>query len=273
MNTRSILVLVLLLIWGWITWDWWQSNKSQCCPAATPATTTPSTPGTATASLPLSFEWGKTEALPGEGYSDYIRSKIGQHLPTDTFVIRTWYYEGEANGEQLALQRGEGIKQLLKDSIPLSLIKVVTEKRALSNPDYQSQRFAAADFSWLHSSTAPPPLVEESDLKVIVRFATNSTAKQLEPEIDAALTRVAEKLKANPALKVNVVGHTDNVGDDARNMALSQQRADFVKTKLVEKGAAATSISTGAQGETQPVADNAIEGGRKLNRRVEINFQ
>ncbi len=267
-------MLALLVLWGWFTWNWWQDNKRQCCPDTGTLPSAPVSPGPATAaSLPLSFDWGKNQAIAGDGYNAYMSGKLRNRIATDTLVIRTWYYDGEANGEQLARERGENIKQMLKDSLPPQLIKIVTEKRASDDKAYQTQRFAAADFSWLHSTNAPAPLVEETDAKVIVRFASNANAKQLEPEIEAALTRVAERLKANPALKAAITGHTDNVGDDAKNMALSQQRADFVKSKLVEKGVAATAITTAARGETAPVSDNNSDGGRKLNRRVEINLQ
>jgi outer membrane protein OmpA-like peptidoglycan-associated protein len=274
MNTRALLMLLAFLGWSWFTWSWLQDNKQQCCLSNLPPEPTPSANNTTVAAndLPLSFAWGNNDPVPGNGYGAYIKDKTGGLAAGDSLLIRTWYYEGEPNGEQLAIERAEKIRMMLKDSVKGG-IKTLVEKRTLIDSAYKNQQFVAADFSILRNTNAPPPMVEETDVKVIVRFATNSNAKQLEPEIDAALTRLAEKLKANPAMKAVVSGHTDNVGNDAKNMALSQSRAEFVKTKLVEKGVNAANLTVDAKGETQPVATNDNEGGRKLNRRVEINIQ
>jgi outer membrane protein OmpA-like peptidoglycan-associated protein len=274
MNTRALLMLLAFLGWSWFTWSWLSDNKQQCCLSNLPVTPASNTTDAAVATnnLPLSFAWGSNNPVQGSGYGTYIKDKTGGLATGDSLLIRTWYYEGEPNGEQLAIERAEKLKLMLKDSVKGG-IKTLVEKRSLADSSYKTQQFAAADFSILRNTNAPAPLVEETDVKVIVRFATNSNAKQLEPEIDAALNRLADKLKANPAMKAVVSGHTDNVGDDAKNMTLSNSRAEFVKSKLVEKGVNAANLSVEAKGETQPVATNDNEGGRKLNRRVEINIQ
>lgn len=274
MNTRALLMLLAFLGWSWFTWSWLSDNKQQCCLSSQPVTpaVNPTGPAAVQNNLPLSFAWGDNKPVQGDGYAAYIKDKTGALAAGDSLLIRTWYYEGEPNGEQLAIERAEKLKLMLKDSVKGG-IKTIVEKRSLADSSYKTQQFVAADFSVLRNTNAPAPMVEETDVKVIVRFATNSNAKQLEPEIDAALTRLADKLKANPAMKAVVSGHTDNVGDDAKNMTLSKSRAEFVKSKLVEKGVNAANLTVDAKGETQPVATNDNEGGRKLNRRVEINIQ
>jgi outer membrane protein OmpA-like peptidoglycan-associated protein len=273
MNTRAVLMLLAFLGWSWYTWSWLNDKKQECCPTTTVSADVPASPANpAVNSLPLSFGWGNNQPVQGPGYAGYIKDKLSGISNGDTLLIKTWYYDGETNGEALAIERAENLRALLKDSVG-GRIKTSVEKRGLADSAYKTQNFVAADFSTLRNTNAPAPLVEETDAKVIVRFATNSNAKQLEPEIEAALTRVAEKLKANPAMKAVVSGHTDNVGDDGKNMTLSQSRADFVKGKLVEKGVNAANLSVEAKGETTPVATNDNEGGRRLNRRVEINIQ
>jgi OOP family OmpA-OmpF porin len=74
-----------------------------------------------------------------------------------------------------------------------------------------------------------------------------------------------------PSLKVDVAGHTDWIGTDAYNQALSERRATAVKDYLVRKGVAAGRIRTYAYGESQPVAPNTTAEGRALNRRAEIS--
>jgi OmpA-OmpF porin, OOP family len=93
----------------------------------------------------------------------------------------------------------------------------------------------------------------------------------LKPESDAALAEVAKLLQADAALKVYVVGHTDNVAALDLNMKLSQARADAVAQALAAKhGIAATRLSGRGVGPFCPVASNDTEEGRAKNRRVEL---
>jgi len=86
----------------------------------------------------------------------------------------------------------------------------------------------------------------------------------------ANLDRLVGFLSQNPERKVEIEGHTDNVGDDDSNQGLSQRRADSVKTFLVQRGIESGRIVSSGRGERQPVADNQSEGGRQQNRRVEV---
>jgi OmpA-OmpF porin, OOP family len=98
------------------------------------------------------------------------------------------------------------------------------------------------------------------------------TAKaDLKPESDAAVAEVAKLLKADPALKVYVVGHTDNVSTLEINLKLSQARADAVVQALVTKhGIAAGRLAGRGVGPLAPVASNDADDGRARNRRVEL---
>jgi outer membrane protein OmpA-like peptidoglycan-associated protein len=93
----------------------------------------------------------------------------------------------------------------------------------------------------------------------------------LKPESDAALQEVSKLLKGNPALKVYVVGHTDNVGGLAANMDLSKRRATSVVQSLTTKyGVSGAQLQPYGDGPYAPVASNDSEDGRTLNRRVEL---
>ena len=78
-------------------------------------------------------------------------------------------------------------------------------------------------------------------------------------------------LKNNPALKIVIEGHTDNVGDKVFNQTLSDQRSASVKAALVSKGISSDRIKTVGYGQDKPIADNASEDGKAKNRRVEIS--
>lgn len=83
------------------------------------------------------------------------------------------------------------------------------------------------------------------------------------------LRQVALIIKANPEItKIRVEGHTDNVGDDASNLELSQRRANEVVKFLVNLGVDASRLVAVGYGETKPVADNATAKGKEQNRRV-----
>jgi outer membrane protein OmpA-like peptidoglycan-associated protein len=71
-------------------------------------------------------------------------------------------------------------------------------------------------------------------------------------------------------VNIEVAGHTDSRGSDAYNIDLSQRRAEAVRNYLISKGIAADRLSAKGYGESQPVADNATEDGRFMNRRVEL---
>jgi len=69
-------------------------------------------------------------------------------------------------------------------------------------------------------------------------------------------------------LKLEIQGHTDNVGAKDANLKLSRDRADSVKAYLVKGGVVASRLTTAGFGDAQPVADNGTEEGRAQNRRV-----
>ena len=93
---------------------------------------------------------------------------------------------------------------------------------------------------------------------------------ELLDESQIELDKVVEMLNNNPSVRVELGGHTDNVGSPAANQTLSEQRAKAVYNYLVSKGIAANRLSYKGYGETQPVADNATPEGRQLNRRTEM---
>ena len=92
----------------------------------------------------------------------------------------------------------------------------------------------------------------------------------IKPDSEPALKELAALLQANPALKVWVVGHTDNVGLVESNMTLSGARAAAVVKALVQRGIAANRLAAHGAGPYAPVASNATDEGRARNRRVEL---
>jgi outer membrane protein OmpA-like peptidoglycan-associated protein len=102
-----------------------------------------------------------------------------------------------------------------------------------------------------------------------VTFETSKAV--IRPSSFAKLDEVAEALKANPDVRVEISGHTDNVGSDAANLRLSQARAESVRRYFIEKGVAADRMEARGYGEGRPVTTNDTVEGRAENRRVEMS--
>jgi outer membrane protein OmpA-like peptidoglycan-associated protein len=92
----------------------------------------------------------------------------------------------------------------------------------------------------------------------------------LKPGAREKLAKVAGILLAYPGLNIEVGGYTDNVGGDAMNQTLSENRASSVRDYLVQQGVATGSVSSKGFGNTLPVASNGNSAGRQQNRRVEL---
>jgi OOP family OmpA-OmpF porin len=99
-----------------------------------------------------------------------------------------------------------------------------------------------------------------------ITFATGQAA--ITPASDQVLNDLLAVLTANADWRLRIEGHTDNVGDKAANLKLSNARAAAVAAWLTGKGIAAGRLTTAGLGDTQPVADNATDDGRARNRRV-----
>jgi outer membrane protein OmpA-like peptidoglycan-associated protein len=92
----------------------------------------------------------------------------------------------------------------------------------------------------------------------------------LKPGAREKLAKVAGILLAYPGLNIEIGGYTDNVGSDAMNQTLSENRAGSVRDYLVQQGVLTNSVSARGYGNTLPVASNDDSSGRQQNRRVEL---
>lgn len=92
----------------------------------------------------------------------------------------------------------------------------------------------------------------------------------LQPTSFPELDRIADTMKENPNLVIEIQGHTDNVGSDESNQKLSQDRAEAVRKYLLSKKIQTARITSVGYGETKPIASNDTEEGRAQNRRVQL---
>jgi len=113
--------------------------------------------------------------------------------------------------------------------------------------------------------------IRESGKVTLYGIYFDTGKAEVKPESQAALKEIVKLLKNDPALKLYVVGHTDNTGTLEANLKLSQDRAVAVVNALAGNyGILVSRLKACGEGPTAPVASNDSEGGRALNRRVEL---
>ena len=93
---------------------------------------------------------------------------------------------------------------------------------------------------------------------------------EIKPGAQASLRKLADFLAQHPSRQILIEGHTDSVGSAAANNLLSRRRADAVDTALMSMGLANSRTTPIGYGEDYPIADNATDTNRALNRRVEV---
>jgi outer membrane protein OmpA-like peptidoglycan-associated protein len=157
----------------------------------------------------------------------------------------------------------------------------ITAERATARLDSRTREVEAARYATAEAKDLSADLQREIDaLKAKptdrglvltlgdVLFATGQA--DLKPGAAANLNQLVSFLAKYPARTVSIEGHTDSVGGDEFNLALSQRRAEAVRSHLVRQGVDAGRITTLGAGKGSPVASNDTAAGRQQNRRVEV---
>ena len=120
-------------------------------------------------------------------------------------------------------------------------------------------------------------IVPRSGDNIILNMPGNVTFQTNSADINAGfyqvLNSVALVLKEFDKTVVDVAGHADSTGDEAKNLELSQRRASSVSSYLGAQGVSSQRLITVGYGETRPIASNDTPEGRTQNRRVEITLQ
>ncbi len=161
------------------------------------------------------------------------------------------------------------------------LVSLVTGKEYMLNINEKNYSFYSEHISLSEIAADIKPLYHEIMLDPISKaiatkhkeivlhnifFETGSAQLMLSSMIE--INNLKDYLTQSPSFKINIIGHTDNVGSDDDNLQLSQNRAKAVYDALILKGISPNRIRYEGKGESQPIADNNTVEGRKKNRRT-----
>jgi len=201
---------------------------------------------------------------------------IPMRLPSDAMAYLSGATGVVTSGARDAVRAVEGsnLRRWLWPLLALlavALAFLLWPRRATFNVEDQvrlASEKASAALAALKPGYAPQDLVSALNLEII-NFPTGSA--QIPDYSTSFLNKAAAAIKMAPAgLVIEIGGHTDNTGDPAANLSLSQQRADAVRSYLVQQGVPDSQLKAVGYGDSHPIASNDTEEGRFRNRRIEF---
>ena len=176
------------------------------------------------------------------------------------------------------LKTGETVQRVKADSVDGDYILVLKEGGEYAlNVKRKGYLFHSLNFDYTSSSDFNPfqldvylkPIQSKQEATLSNIFFESGSFTLLDKS-KYELDQLIELLNDNPNVRVELSGHTDNVGGANSNLKLSQDRAKSVVNYLTAHGIAATRMISKGYGQTRPIADNKIESGRRRNRRIDI---
>ena len=142
----------------------------------------------------------------------------------------------------------------------------------IENLDYEERFFARNEASGMRGDKkireSAYDIIPATTVTYAITFDENKA--ELRPESMPEIEHIARLMKNNPHISFEVQGHTDSKGSDQQNQILSQRRAEAIVSTLVRLGVPPARLTAVGMGSRKPIADNATEEGRALNRRVEL---
>lgn len=216
---------------------------------------------------------GKTEKVEGRRTVLSYTAKEGMAHPSGLQVIRNYVNAAKAVGGAPVYEYEDGGTQYSTIRILKGDAEIWVEISGASNGMYNVQlvnkQLMKQDV--VANADALSKGIKNTGRVAVYGIYFDTGKADLKPASDPALAEIVKMLKADSALKVYVVGHTDNAGQFASNVKLSQDRAASVVSALANKyGIAAVRLTPFGAGPTSPVASNKNDEGKAKNRRVEL---
>lgn len=145
----------------------------------------------------------------------------------------------------------------------------VTAKYML-DPAEAAQQKLIKDIELVHGTAVVKKKHEAGQVILLNNLIFQIAKSKIEPESYPELDMVVNMMKESPKMVIQVEGHTDYLGDAAKNLKLSQQRVDAVKVYLISKDINKGRVKTKAFGGTNPISREDTPEAHRLNRRVEL---
>jgi outer membrane protein OmpA-like peptidoglycan-associated protein/tetratricopeptide (TPR) repeat protein len=179
--------------------------------------------------------------------------------------------------ELVDLGNGQTVSQVQTDEQGNYFTTLPVGKDYAFNVNRRGYLFYSANYSFSKNSPdttykldIPLQPLQKDAMVVLKNIFFESNKTDLLPASVTELNKIVQLLTDNPTLRIEIGGHTDNVGNAKSNLALSNNRAKAVVSYLISKGVAATRLSAKGYGATRSVADNKTEAGKAQNRRTEL---
>jgi len=179
-------------------------------------------------------------------------------------------FEGEKSGIQLkGVTNDEGFFKIDLPGGETYMIKIKSVGDAM---DYSSIEVPAIGENQFYQEGQLTIMIEQSQQFTLnnVHFETGKST--IRSSSYDELDELVEFLKLKDQVKIEIGGHTDNVGEENDNLQLSTDRAKSVKEYLIKKGVSSARLVAKGYGETSPIANNSSENGRSINRRTEVKI-
>jgi len=216
---------------------------------------------------------GKSQAV--EGHKLYVNYYLKDNVqsPSGLQIVRNYTNAIKKLGGQLVYEWEDGGVQYVTLKLVKNGQEVWAQVQGAGNGMYVvyivekqgMEQDVLADASSMANS------IKETGKVALYGIYFDTGKATLKPESESTLLEIAKLLKSDPALKLYIVGHTDNTGGYDANMKLSMERATAVVNVLISKhSVSAAVLKACGDGPTAPVATNETEEGKALNRRVEL---
>ena len=227
--------------------------------------------------------YGGPGIAPPAGYSPWFRVSDALYKAIKSGKKTAFDFDGYSSPGSLQKTAEESLTVLVNErKVKLRTLKTVTPQGwsiwFIDSPDFPMLIKIESPIANWYVGSFTYPGESAKDLLAQLKDKGVATAHGILFEFNSAnltadskpiLNAVADFMKANPKVKLEIEGHTDNIGGAQTNLELSRKRAESVKAYLMQQsGAGADRFVATGMGLTKPVADNAKPEGRALNRRV-----
>ena len=255
MNTKSFLVILLFLFWSLISGWYYVCEIKKVCPSSEGSSLSDKSK-----SLTVFFTKNSHSPDTALGYASFRQNLLERFGSQDSLIITGLYSATEVNGtsfENLGLARAYGVMNLLD----IDLDRVRFESSQVSFADTSARIDGVAFRIFVIND-----VYEENESGILIK-EVDSLDFSKGSKLDAYLQFISiERGDRN----IEIIGHTDDEGDEGENFRLALSRANQVREALISKGMPAENIVATSKGQTQPIAENGTKSGRAQNRRIEL---